>query len=72
LRFRNSERKKSTSSAIRAMTPSPLEGLSIVLALIQGSDFCWPVVVGIRKGTGELAHFRIRYTIPPTNITNAA
>src|SRR3990172_8032260 len=59
-RFLKRERKNSTSRAILPMTPSIPEGFSSLFCLIQGSDFCCPHVVGTRKGTGALPHFRTR------------
>ena len=70
--LRNRERNSSTSSAIRAAAPTPVAGLSSVADLIQGSDFCWPQVVGMRKGTGVAAQRHIRAQMPPRKMAHAA
>src|SRR5271157_4202976 len=60
LMFLKRERKSNTSNAILPITPSVPDGLSSLSCLIHGNDFSCPQVVGIRNGTGELAHFTTR------------
>ena len=52
--LRNSDRKNSTSRAIRTEhAEAASSGCPARSFLIHGSDFCWPQVVGIRNGTGD-------------------
>ncbi len=53
-----------TSKNIRATTPPVVNGLSIALNLIHGSDLPWPDVVGIRNGTAEPAQSIMRMKKP--------
>ncbi len=69
--LRNRERKKSTSSSIRPMTPGVPDGLSSSSWRIHGSVFCWPHTVGMRKGTGDRAQRTTRTTMPMMNTANA-
>ena len=57
--FRNSDRKKSTSSAIRPTVHFVSGGLSSFSAWIQGSDVCWPLDDVILNWTGARAQVRI-------------
>ena len=63
--LRNSERNsQNLQPHARQHAPDPVAGLSRVAALIQRSDFCWPQVVGMRKGTGVAAQRHTRAHMP--------
>ncbi len=69
--FRKRERKSRTSKTILPKTPAAVEGFSSLLCLIQGKDFCWPAVVGMRKGTGENDQRSNRPTTPTKKVIMA-
>ena len=60
-----------TSKNIRATTPPVVNGLSMALDLIHGSDLPWPAVVGIWNGTAERAQSIMRRKKPTKKATTA-
>ena len=69
--LRNSERKQNTSRNMRCTTPQVVLGQSIFACLMKSSDCSCPPVVGMQKGTGDLAQYTMRQTTPAMNTTTA-
>ena len=70
--LRNSDRNSSPSSARRPTTPMRVDGLSTRLAAMPATEGCWPVVVGIRKGSGVPAQIQTRHARPPMHTADEA
>ena len=70
--LRKSDRNSSPSSARRPTTPMRVDGLSTRLAAMPATEGCWPVVVGIRKGSGVPAQIQTRHARPPMHTADEA